>query len=241
MDAEKRYWRERYDETAAQCEEDWRVGRWGSQHYYKMVQTCLDDILAPLEGSGLHALDVCCGSGALLELLHARDFHAFGLDNSMGVLQRLKTNPERRTLRVLQADASRIPFPDASFDLIVSIGMLQCFPGAGAYLTELARVLAPHNSRLLLLFSPDAWLVNRRREKAVRRGDEDIRHYRLHRVETVAKTLRSLRFDDISDRSLYYVFYAPILRPFLRFANRNLGQAAILRPLATSSVIIAQR
>lgn len=241
MDGEKRYWRARYDEAAAQFTEDWRVGRWGSVHYYGMVGSCLGRILAPLEGRGLRVLDVCCGTGSLLESLRERGFDTAGLDNSIGVLERLKAHPTRRCLQVLQADAARLPFADASFDLVVSIGMLQCFHDTEDYLAELARVLAPETGRLLLLFSPDAWLVNRRMAAATRRGDGDMPHYRLHHPKRVVHTLQSLGFNPVCTRSLFYVFYAPLLRPLLRFMNAHMGQRRFLAPFATSCVVFAGR
>ncbi len=96
--------------------------------------------------------------------------------------------------------------------------MLQCFHDPERYLAELAR--------LLLLFSPDAWLDKHRCAQALERGNEDMAHYQLHRVQTTVETL-----------SLYYVFYAPMLRPLLRFMNRYCGHVQCLEPLATSTVI----
>jgi hypothetical protein len=119
--------------------------------------------------------------------------------------------------------------------------MLQCFQDAGDYLAELARVLTPREGRLLLLFSPDAWLVRRRMEAAAHQGDGDMRHYRLHPPETVARTLQSLGFNAVATRSLYYAFYAPVLRPLLRFMNSYLGRPRLLAPFATSSVMLAAR
>ena len=241
MDAEKRYWREIYDAAASRFEEDWRVGRWVSPIYYSMVCERLDRLFTPLEGRGLRVLDVCCGSGTLLETLCGRGFKAVGLDCSRGVLQRLKSHPARRGLAVVQADAVSPPFADASFDVVVSIGMLQCLENTRDYLAELGRLLAPRQGRLVLLFSPCAWLVNRRRNRALRQGMSDMTHYRLHRPERIVADLRSLGFADVRASSLVYVFYVPLLRPLLRFMNRHMTQSRFLAPFATSTIIIATK
>ncbi len=241
MDAETQYWQTVYNQAAARFEEDWRVGRWVSPHYHGMVRECLDRLLGPFKGKGLRVLDVCCGPGSLLETLSGCGFPCVGLDCSRGVLERLKSHPARRNLTVLQADATATPFAAGSFDMVLSVGMLQCLQAPGSYLAELVRVLPAGQGRLILLFSPDAWLVNRRRRRAIRCGAADMAHYRLHAPEAVVSELRLLGFTDIRVFSLVYIFYAPLLRPLLRFMNRHMAQTRFLAPFATSTIIFAGR
>ena len=72
MDPEKRYWQARYDEAAKRFDEDYRTGRWVSRYYYDTVQEALLRLLATFPHDGQSALDVCCGSGALLDSIQVR-------------------------------------------------------------------------------------------------------------------------------------------------------------------------
>ena len=105
MDAEKRYWRQRYDEAAAESSEDYLIGRWVSRHYYAMVQDSVRQALEPWRGEKLRVLDVCCGSGALLDTLRGFGFSPVGIDISEGAIGRLKETESRSGLAAFVADA----------------------------------------------------------------------------------------------------------------------------------------
>jgi SAM-dependent methyltransferase len=84
-------------------------------------------------------LDCGCGTGhnlrTLLEPLgvtYGMDLTAAGLD-----LARRSGRP------LVRADATRIPFPSNTFDIVTSFDMLQCVPDDASALGEIARVLVP--------------------------------------------------------------------------------------------------
>lgn len=239
MDAEKRYWQAQYDAAASRFTEDYQVGRWVSRRFYGMAQQRIRRVLAPYRGQPLTVLDVCCGAGAFLETFDAWGFDATGTDLSVGALGHLKHTASRKHQRVAAADAGVLPFPDGSFDLVVSIGMLQCVTDLPAYFRELARVARP-NAALLLLFSPDCWLV-RRRHRRVLPTHPDMAHYRLHAVEAVADALVGAGFAELDVSYLYYVFYAPPLIPLLGMLNRFPALCRKPAALATSAVILAKQ
>ena len=104
---------------------------------------------------GDRALDVCCGTGDLAFALAARGAEVFGLDFSEAMLAVAVAkirNPksEIRGPMFVQGDAQRIPFPEASFD-IVTVGYgLRNLASWEAGLKEMARVAKP-GGRLLVL------------------------------------------------------------------------------------------
>jgi demethylmenaquinone methyltransferase/2-methoxy-6-polyprenyl-1,4-benzoquinol methylase len=114
---------------------------------------------------GERALDVCCGTGDIaLALAHA-GANATGVDFSPAMLAfasgKRKLNgrnsrlpgciPNRRgTVTLIRGDALRIPFADASFDLVTIGYGLRNLAGVKAGLTEMLRVLVP-SGRLLVL------------------------------------------------------------------------------------------
>jgi len=113
------------------------VGRWSRRVAEVFVQW--------LEASaGQRWLDVGCGTGALTESLLARTNPAqvVGVDPSAGFLEtaRARISDTRTEFRV--GDAELLPFPDRSFDLVVSALTLNFVPDAGRALTEFVRVTA---------------------------------------------------------------------------------------------------
>ena len=240
MDAQKRYWRQRYDEAAAESAEDYQVGRWISRHYYAMVQVTIRQALVPWQGERLRILDVCCGSGALLETLRDLGFSPVGMDISVGAIGRLKETQSRSGFPAVVADAARLPFDACTFDGVVSVGMLQCIKDLNAYFQELARVLPDTRARLLVLFSPTSVLVRYRRLRR-RRTDPDMAHYVLHSPRAVRNALRAAGFRQVDTRHHFYIFYAPLLRPLLRFLNLHPRLGRLLAPFATSTIVLATR
>lgn len=93
---------------------------------------------------GERVLDVGCGTGVLARTA-ARRTHArgavTGLDANEGMLAVAGRAPEAVTWRLGAAEA--LPFPDRSFDRVMSQFALMFFADPSAALTEMARVVRP--------------------------------------------------------------------------------------------------
>jgi SAM-dependent methyltransferase len=110
----------------------------------------------------LRLLDAGCGTGKLLETCQA--YRAYGLELSAEAFRFLR----RRGLdRVVQASVCRIPFPEDTFDVVVSNDVLYTVasPGDVRALGELARVLKPGG--LLLLNLPAYEFLRSRHDVAI--------------------------------------------------------------------------
>jgi ubiquinone/menaquinone biosynthesis C-methylase UbiE len=109
---------------------------------------------APLV-AGRRVLDAACGEGYGSNLLaaHARD--VVGVDISATAVghARARYASARSNLRFEEADASALPFADASFDAVVSFETLEHLAAHEQLVAGFARVLA--DDGLLLLSSPD--------------------------------------------------------------------------------------
>ena len=99
-------------------------------------------------------LDLCCGTGDMTFALSRRAApHApqiLGADFSHAMLQRASAKTAKsaekgrgNTLRWIEADALRLPFPDRYFDLVTSAFGFRNLADYDAGLREIARVLAP--------------------------------------------------------------------------------------------------
>jgi demethylmenaquinone methyltransferase/2-methoxy-6-polyprenyl-1,4-benzoquinol methylase len=94
---------------------------------------------------GDRVLDLACGTGDLCRTLSQAGAQPVGVDFSAGMLHAART-----TAPLLRADASRLPFPDATFDALTSGFALRNFAALPAVFAECARVLRP-GARIALL------------------------------------------------------------------------------------------
>jgi ubiquinone/menaquinone biosynthesis C-methylase UbiE len=92
-------------------------------------------------------LEVGCGTGFLLLNLWQAGFvrEAHACDISPGMLEVCGENARRLgcDVELRAADAERLPFPDAGFDLVVGHAFLHHLPQPGSALREMFRVLRP--------------------------------------------------------------------------------------------------
>lgn len=95
--------------------------------------------------AGSLVLDLAAGTGDLCRDLQAAGHRPVGMDLSSGMLAAART-----TAPLAQADALRLPVPDAGVDGATSGFALRNFVDLGAFLAELARVVRP-GGRIALL------------------------------------------------------------------------------------------
>lgn len=101
--------------------------------------------------AGARLLDVGCGDGALVYAAAARGAEATGLDPDPAMLAAARSRATNAGLAAtfLEGRAERLPFPDASFDVVASITVLCFVSDAAGAVREMARVLRP-GGRLVL-------------------------------------------------------------------------------------------
>jgi len=108
-------------------------------------------------------LDLCCGTGdmafALQRRAGKRGARIFGADFAHPMLQRAALKSAGTPLRWVEADALRLPFPDASFDLVTSAFGFRNLADYDAGLREIVRVLRLGGECGILECSePSGWL-----------------------------------------------------------------------------------
>jgi ubiquinone/menaquinone biosynthesis C-methylase UbiE len=89
-------------------------------------------------------LDLGCGTGIVARVLRERLGGAatiVGIDASAAMIEKARSIAPDLDFR--QANAMALPFPDASFELVLSQQMLQFVPDRLATLREMRRVLSP--------------------------------------------------------------------------------------------------
>lgn len=100
-----------------------------------------------LKRPGACSLDLCCGTGdmafALGRRANSQSPQIIGADFSHAMLQRAAEKGRGTSLQWIEADALRLPFPDAHFDLITSAFGFRNLADYDAGLREIVRVLRP--------------------------------------------------------------------------------------------------
>ncbi len=125
------------------------------RHFVPAVGAPLAGDLVEIAGirPGDRVLDVACGTGVVTRLAAQRvgaDGTVAGLDLNPGMLAVARSaTPPATKIRWYEASAERMPFPDASFDIVLCQMGLQFVPDRSAALREMHRVLA-RDGRLIL-------------------------------------------------------------------------------------------
>jgi len=120
---------------------------------------------AILNRPGSRVLDLCCGTGDMAFALRRRARRSapqiLGADFSHAMLQRATAKGKGTSLRWIEADALRLPFPDGHFHLVTSAFGFRNLADYDAGLREIARVLAPGGECGILDFGEPGGLLGR--------------------------------------------------------------------------------
>ena len=109
-------------------------------------------------------LDLCCGTGDMTFALSQqadKSAKILGADFSHAMLQRASAKSARKSLRWVEADALRLPFPDEQFDLITSAFGFRNLADYDAGLREIARLLRPNGECGILDFGEPRGLMGK--------------------------------------------------------------------------------
>ncbi len=102
---------------------------------------------------GKRVLDAACGEGYGSRLLSARAGHVTGLDVSEQAIVHARQRYQADNLAFETGDATRLPFAEDSFDVVVSFETLEHLEAQDQLLAEFRRVLRADG--FLLISSPD--------------------------------------------------------------------------------------
>lgn len=92
-------------------------------------------------------LEIGCGCGGLLSYLRDRGFNAIGLEKNREKVERGRELYGKLPIDLVETEV--LPFPDASFDRVLSFDVFEHIPDSVNHLREVARVLKPNGYYLL--------------------------------------------------------------------------------------------
>lgn len=114
----------------------------------------LQAMYEPGKQRGKTLLDIGCGTGFVAALYAQSGAKVTAIDiTERGVeLTKARLAQEGLTADVRVANAESLPFPDASFDVVTSFGVLHHTPDTAKALREVARVLKPGGTTYLMFY-----------------------------------------------------------------------------------------
>ena len=119
------------------------------------IETIIDAELAHLP-AGARVLDAGCGTGFTVGRLRAQGLEVVGVEPAEEMRRRaIAANP---SAEIVGGDIEALPFPDGSFDALVSIEVIRYLADPSKALAECARVLKPGG--VALITAAPRWSLN---------------------------------------------------------------------------------
>ena len=198
----------------------------------------LDDVFLELVGGetlGATA-ELCCGQGEALRLLGRRVEGGVGVDVSLEMLKAGAASEGGRRFALLQADATRLPLADASFDSVVMLGGIHHVSDRRGLFREVARILRPGGRFLWREPVSDFWLWRALRSVVYRVSptlDAESERPLLHR-ET-APVLEAAGLELRTWRTLGFLGFCLLMNSDVLVANRLLRFVPGIQALARAA------
>ncbi len=184
-------------------------------------EVIFNDFLGRVDLQGKRLLDAGCGFGAFSATAVARGAEVTAVD----IAERLVAKVREKVPGIYQALTGSIlglPFPDASFDIVVSSDVIEHTEDVWKAVGELIRVLKPGGLLCLTVPNRSFWffsvIIANRLGLRKYKGLENWVHYsELH------KRLRASGMDILEYKGIHsFPFVIPFLNDFLRACDRVL-------------------
>ncbi len=198
---------EYFDKIASRYD-DWYKTKTGQ--YVDRVEKWL--VFSMLKTKSGKALDLGCGTGNYTLELKKRGFDVIGLDASEEMLKiaRLKG------LNCIKGDAYNLPFPDESFDLVLSVTMFEFIHEPEKVIAEIYRVLKPGGEVLIgTMNGRSLWFIFKRLKSLF--VETAYRYARFYTPKELETLLENAGFRDVESAG---VIFFPSFWPFLGLAEK---------------------
>jgi SAM-dependent methyltransferase len=137
----------------------WESGDFGQ--VAKFIMPDAEQFMARLDlQPGAKVLDAACGTGNLAVLAALRGCLTFGLDIASNLIGQARERARNESLAIeyTEGDAEAMPYPDASFDAVVSMYGVMFAPRPERIVSELRRVVKPGGLMAMANWAPDGFI-----------------------------------------------------------------------------------
>jgi SAM-dependent methyltransferase len=109
--------------------------------------------------AGKRVLDIGCGNGYVLRRYarHGAIVHGIDLTETALALSRRRFELDGVAGEFRRTDGNTVPYPDGSFDIVCSMGVLHHIEDPRPMLREAARVLTPGGELIVMLYHRNSW------------------------------------------------------------------------------------
>lgn len=118
----------------------------------KITQASFQKALSSIDLKGKKVIDLGCGDGYDIKKMQEKGAIVYGLDASEEMIKLAKSNNKEGNFEV--GFFENIPYPDASFDVVVSKYAMQTSKDVPRILEEIGRVLKPGGSLVYVVTHP---------------------------------------------------------------------------------------
>jgi SAM-dependent methyltransferase len=170
-----------------------------------------DRVVGRTDLRGKDVLEVGCGrgGGSAFVFERHRPRSMTGLDLARSAIAHARRRHARPGLGFVGGDAEALPFPEASFDVVLNVESSHCYPDVPRFLDEVHRVLRPGGLLLLADVRPTS-LAGRRTNTLMPRSDvaqllvelRDSPFTVIEQEDITANVLRALQLDSPQRRRL---------------------------------------
>ncbi|NJD99641.1 class I SAM-dependent methyltransferase [Thermococcus sp. LS1] len=169
-------------------------------------------VFSMLQTKSGKALDLGCGTGNYTLELKKRGFDVIGLDASEGMLEIARA----KGLNCIKGDAYSLPFPDESFDLVLSVTMFEFIHKPEQVISEIHRVLKPGGEVLIgTMNGRSSWFFFKRLKSLF--VETAYRYARFYTPRELELLLKNGGFTEVESAG---VIFFPSFWPFLGLAER---------------------
>jgi SAM-dependent methyltransferase len=223
----------------------WESGDFGQ--VAKFIAPAAEEFMARIElQPGTRVLDAACGTGNLAVIAARRGCITSGLDIASNLIAqaRERARHESSAIEYSEGDAEAMPYPDASFDVVVSMYGVMFAPRPERVVSELRRVTKPGGLIALANWTPDGFIgkmfaVFARHlpppaglPSPLQWGDEAMVRTRFNHEElrlTRCSARMRVPFDPAGTVDFFRRYYGPTQRAFESLKPE--GRAALRRDL----------
>lgn len=165
----------------------------GHAGIYEMCKDDYPQMLEELQSESFEdVLDVGCGTGAVLELLHGEypEKRLTGLDLTPRMIEMARAK-QLENVRFIVGDAEALPFESRSFDVVLCSNSFHHYPHPEKFFSEAARVLRPGGRLILRDYTSNdfvVWLMNNLELPLARLlGHGDVRILKLSELRALVE------------------------------------------------------
>ena len=180
-----------------------------------------------------NALDLGCGTGNYTLELYKRGFQVVGVDISRRMLK--IAQKKLPNVKFIKANAYSLPFEDNTFDLVLSVTMLEFIHEPEKVLSEVYRVLKPGGEAVIgTMNGKSMWFIFKRMKSLF--VETAYRYARFYTPKELENLMKNAGFKETESRGIIYL---PSFFPFVNISERldekfsdklkNLGAFIIVR------------